>query len=327
MTIIMMQTSFITLISKNEINSTNMERVDVSILTPTYNRGYLLLRLYKSILKQSYRNFEWLIVDDGSTDDTRKVVEQKILNDVERNGVTIRYIYKDNGGKHTAVNRGVHFANGELVFIADSDDVLPDNAIETVVNEWMGIKDKSVFAGICGLDASFDGKVIGSGLPAETIDSTSIDVRFNKKVTGDMKEVFLKSVLQEFPFPEIEGERFCPEVLVWNRIATKYKLRYINKVIYLVEYQPSGITSAITQVRMKSPIAATITYAEMLHYDISWAAKIKSAINYYRFKACIIKSSKKMVSIPHVSIIWSVCKPLGWLMYRKDLKLLGCKCD
>ena len=135
MTIIMMQTSFITLISKNEINSTNMERVDVSILTPTYNRGYLLLRLYKSILKQSYRNFEWLIVDDGSTDDTRKVVEQKILNDVERNGVTIRYIYKDNGGKHTAVNRGVHFANGELVFIADSDDVRPDNAIETVVNE------------------------------------------------------------------------------------------------------------------------------------------------------------------------------------------------
>ena len=304
-----------------------MESFCISVITPTHNRGKLLWRLYESISKQTYRDFEWLIVDDGSTDDTRRVIEEQILKDANNKHLKVRYVYKNNGGKHTAVNKGVRLANGELIFIADSDDMLPDNAIETVVNEWMGIKDKSDFAGICGLDASFDGKVIGSGLPAETIDSTSIDVRFNKKVTGDMKEVFLKSVLQEFPFPEIEGERFCPEVLVWNRIATKYKLRYINKVIYLAEYQSGGITSAITQVRMKSPIAATITYAEMLHNDIAWAAKIRSAINYYRFKACINKSSKKMVSIPHMSIIWSVCKPFGWLMHKKDLKSLGSKCD
>lgn len=323
MTIITMQTSFITLISKNETNSKNMESVYVSILTPTYNRGELLLRLYESILKQSYRHFEWLIVDDGSTDDTRKLVEQQILNHVDRNHLNVRYVYKNNGGKHTAVNKGVDLANGELIFIADSDDMLPDDAIETVVNEWVRIKDKSRFAGVCGLDASFDGKVIGSGLPAERIDSTSIDVRFNKRVTGDMKEVFLKTVLQEFPFPEIANERFCPEVLVWNRIATKYQLRYINKVIYLAEYQTGGITSSITEVRMKSPVATTITYAEMLWYDISWAAKVRSAINYYRFRACINKSSKKMMSIPHVSIVWSIFKPLGWLMHRKDLKLLN----
>ena len=299
-----------------------MASVDVSILTPTYNRGDLLLRLYKSILQQSYRNFEWVIIDDGSTDDTRNIVEGKILNDVGRKGLNVRYIYKDNGGKHTAVNMGVRLANGELIFIADSDDMLPDNAIETIINEWMGIKDKSKFAGICGLDASFDGKIIGSGLPAETIDSTSIDVRFNKGVTGDMKEVFLKSVLLEFPFPEVPEERFCPEVLVWNRIATRYKLRYINKIIYLAEYQPGGITSYITQVRMRSPIATTTTYAEMLKYDVPLLEKVKSAVNYFRFKACLNKDSKKMVLVPHVHIAWSVYKPLGWLMHRKDLKLL-----
>lgn len=304
-----------------------MSRVSVSILTPIYNRGRLLRRLYESISKQTYRDFEWLIVDDGSTDDTCKVVEEQILNDANNNHLTVRYVYKNNGGKHTAVNKGVDLANGELIFIADSDDMLPENAIETVVNEWIQIKGKSEFAGICGLDASFDGKVIGSGLPAETIDSTSIDVRFNKRVTGDMKEVFLRSVLQEFPFPEIRGERFCPEVLIWNRIAMKYKLRYINKVIYLVEYQPDGITSLISQVRMNSPVATTITYAEMLKFDVPFAAKVKSAINYYRFKACISKPGKVKHPIPHIGTAWCVCKPLGWLMHRKDLKLLADKSD
>ena len=324
---ITIRTNFITSISKNEINSINMSRVSVSILTPIYNRGRLLRRLYESISKQTYRDFEWLIVDDGSTDDTCKVVEEQILNDANNNHLTVRYVYKNNGGKHTAVNKGVDLANGELIFIADSDDMLPENAIETVVNEWIQIKGKSEFAGICGLDASFDGKVIGSGLPAETIDSTSIDVRFNKRVTGDMKEVFLRSVLQEFPFPEIRGERFCPEVLIWNRIAMKYKLRYINKVIYLVEYQSDGITSLISQVRMNSPVATTITYAEMLKFDVPFAAKVKSAINYYRFKACISKPGKVKHPIPHIGTAWCVCKPLGWLMHRKDLKLLADKSD
>ena len=102
----------------------------LTLLTPTYNRGNLLVRLYESILKQTYRDFEWLIVDDGSTDDTRKVLEGQILNDANNNHLTVRYVYKNNGGKHTAVNKGVDLANGELIFVADSDDMLPENAIE-----------------------------------------------------------------------------------------------------------------------------------------------------------------------------------------------------
>ena len=121
------------------------------------------------------------------------------------------------------------------------------------------------------------------------IDATTRDVRFKLKVDGDMKEVFRTSVLREFPFPEINGERFCPEVLVWNRIASKYKLRHINKIIYLVEYQQDGITSAITRSRVNSPIASTMTYAEMLDYDISLKWKIRSVINYWRFRYCIKK--------------------------------------
>ena len=132
-----------------------------------------------------------------------------------------------------------------------------------------------------------------------------------------MKEVFRTSVLREFPFPEIKGERFCPEVLVWNRIASKYKLRHINKIIYLVEYQQDGITSAITRSRMNSPIASTMTYAEMLDYNISLKWKIRSAINYWRFKYCITNKSLKA---PKVKWYWKVFQIVGLIMHLKDNK-------
>ena len=130
-----------------------------------------------------------------------------------------------------------------------------------------------------------------------------------------MKEVFRTSVLREFPFPEIKGERFCPEVLVWNRIASKYKLRHINKIIYLVEYQQDGITSAITRSRMNSPIASTMTYAEMLDYNISLKWKIRSAINYWRFKYCIKNKSLKAST---VKWYWRLFQLVGLLMHLKD---------
>ena len=132
-----------------------------------------------------------------------------------------------------------------------------------------------------------------------------------------MKEVFRTSVLREFPFPEITGERFCPEVLVWNRIASKYKLRHINQIIYLVEYQQDGITAAITRSRMNSPIASTMTYAEMLDYDISLKWKIRSAINYWRFRYCI---KNKALKAPDVKWYWKAFQLIGLIMHLKDNK-------
>ena len=174
------------------------------------------------------------------------------------------------------------------------------------------------------------GSIIGTGFSKEVhllniklsnhinigyIDVTTRDVRFKLKVDGDMKEVFRTSVLREYPFPEIKGERFCPEVLVWNRIASKYKLRYINKIIYLVEYQKDGITSAITRSRMNSPITSTMTYAEMLDYDISLKWKIRSAINYWRFRYCI---KNKALKAPDVKWYWRLFQIIGLLMHLKD---------
>lgn len=302
----------------------------ITVFTPTYNRGNLLNRLYQSLCKQNYKEFEWIIVDDGSLDDTSSIVN--IIQDKHPCGdFSILYYKKENGGKHTAVNTGVQKAHGDLFFIADSDDILPPNSLQTVAGVWEQTKYDNSIGGICGFDGGInDGSIIGTGFPKEVhllnielsnhinigyIDATTRDVRFKLKVDGDMKEVFRTSVLREFPFPEIKGERFCPEVLVWNRIASKYKLRHINKIIYLVEYQQDGITSAITRSRMNSPIASTMTYAEMLDYNISLKWKIRSAINYWRFKYCIKNKSLKAST---VKWYWRLFQLVGLLMHLKD---------
>lgn len=304
----------------------------ITVFTPAYNRAHLLPRLFESLCKQTYKDFEWVIVDDGSVDDTRSVVEQFSQHST-LNTNTIRYIFQENGGKHRAINRGVKEARGELFFIADSDDTLPPDALEKVSGIYEGIKDYPIFAGVCGLDGTFDGKVIGSGLPEEVIDDNSIAVRFKLGVTGDMKEVFRTSVLKEFPFPEIEGERFCPEVLLWNRIATKYKLRYFNQIVYLAEYQDDGISAGIVKARMTSPIASMMTYQEMTQYiDVPLKEKVKAAINYWRFRLCAhnLNGSRLMVNgswlrgnandnFPKLKWYWNWVMPLGFIFHLKDV--------
>ena len=284
----------------------------LTIFTPTYNRAALLPRLYNSICRQTCADFEWLIVDDGSTDNTREIIN---AIKSENNKFDIRYIYKENGGKHRAVNLGVKEARGELFLIVDSDDILPEKSIETILKYYREIEHDHSFGGLCGLDSDFNGKIIGDSLPQDYIDSNSIAIRSKWKLRGDMKEIFRTDVLKEFPFPEIEGEKFCPEVLVWNRIATKYKLRFYNIPLYQAEYQDDGLTATIVKIRMKSPVASMMTYSEMLSYNIPLLSKVKAAINYWRFRMC---RKNNNIGIPCIPAIWWWTWPLGWLMHTID---------
>jgi len=296
----------------------------ITVFTPAYNRANLLPRLYDSLCKQTFMDFEWIIVDDGSVDDTRKVIQSLALDDSNPEKIfPVRYFYQVNGGKHRAVNHGVREAKGELFFIADSDDMLPPDALENVARAYEEIKNDNSFAGVCGLDGTFEGKVIGSGLRQEILDTPSVDIRFKYGVTGDMKEVFRTSVLKEFPFPEIEGERFCPEMLLWNRIATKYKLRYFNQIIYLAEYQEDGISAGIVKARMKSPVASMMTYAELMDFPVVPAKeKLKAAINYWRFRFCADTSSRE-VPIPQLNWWWNGVMPMGYVMHLRDKRAHG----
>lgn len=288
----------------------------ITILTPTYNRSNLLPELYESLLRQTSKDFEWLIVDDGSSDNTKEVLKRMSQGSI----FPVRYFYKRNGGKHTAVNMGVKNAGGQLVLILDSDDELPPTAIADIAEAYKPIKGRQEFAGVCGYMAHRDGQVIGH--PLVEVEASEIVLRYKYNVCGDMCEVFRTDVLREFPFPEIKDERFCPECLVWNRIARKYRLHVFPKVVYLRDYLDGGLTSNIVRIRMNSPIATMMTYAEMLDYDIPWVEKVKAAINFWRFQACLTAEHAREVNaaIPNVSFVWYWAKPLGLLMHRRDVK-------
>lgn len=291
----------------------------ISILTPTYNRGKLLLPLYDSLKNLTFKDFEWLIVDDGSEDDTEQYALSWIAHNIENAEFPIRYIKKSNGGKHTAINRGVREASGELILILDSDDTLPEDSLATIAQYYEQCKGYKDCAGVCGLMAHHDGQLIGTGFPKDPMYESALQFRYAEKgnVTGDLLEVYKTSVMREFPFPEIENEKFCPESLVWNRIANKYKLFCFNKVIYYRDYLDGGLTSKIVRIRMNSPIASTMTYAEMLDYNISLKWKIRSAINYWRFKYCITNKSLKA---PNVKWYWKAFQLIGLIMHLKDNK-------
>ena len=291
----------------------------ISILTPTYNRGKLLLPLYDSLKNLTFEDFEWLIVDDGSEDDTEQYALSWIEHNIENAEFPIRYIKKSNGGKHTAINRGVREANGELILILDSDDTLPEDSLATIAQYYEQCKGYKDCAGVCGLMAHHDGQLIGSGFPKEPMYESALQFRYAEKgnVTGDLLEVYKTSVMREFPFPEIENEKFCPESLVWNRIANKYKLFCFNKIVYYRDYLEGGLTSKIVRIRMNSPIASTMTYAEMLDYNISLKWKVRSAINYWRFKYCIKNKALKALK---VKWYWKVFQIIGLIMHLKDNK-------
>lgn len=282
----------------------------ITVFTPTYNRASFLPDIFECLCKQTFHGFEWIVVDDGSTDQTKEVMEQIVA---EHHTFSIKYIYKANGGKHTAINIGAREADGELFFILDSDDRLPFDSLETVAKYYYQIQNNPNFGGVSGIDGFTNGDVLGSGLPSSIIDATTIDIRYKYKVKGDMAEVFRTEVMREYPFPEISGEEFCPEALVWNRIAKKYKLRFFNKIIYLAEYQNDGLTANIVKMRMKSPVGSMMTYSEMLSLDIPLLQKIKASINFWRFSFCSDQVDSRTIPIK-----WLWTYPLGLVMHLKD---------
>jgi glycosyltransferase involved in cell wall biosynthesis len=253
----------------------------LTVFTPTYNRAYALRKLYDSLCDQTFSDFEWMVVDDGSTDDT----ENLVLSFIDEGKILVRYIKQENGGKHRAINCGVKNASGMLFFIVDSDDYLTKDALQQVAQQFESVSDDDGFAGVSGMRITPEGQRIGGEVSFDTQDCTSLDLRMRYRISGDMAEVWRTDILRNYPFPEIDGEKFCPEALVWNRIAQHYKLRYFNRGIYVCQYLPDGLTAKITRLRQESSGASMMYYSELFHYHIPWMQKIKAVLNFWRFAA------------------------------------------
>lgn len=294
----------------------------ITIFTPLYNRAHLLSRIYDSLCLQSFKDFEWVIVDDGSIDKSR---EEIIKLKESKPCFPIRYFYQENGGKHRAINHGIKEAHGELFLILDSDDSLPEHSLETIAYYYNQIKNDKTFGGVAGYMAHHDGTVIGQCKTEGVIDATSSEYRFKYHATGDMCEVIRTKVLREFPFPEIVEEKFVPETLVLYQIAHKYKLRWFKEVVYYRDYLEGGLTDKIVTIRMNSPYSTMLAYKTKLLSKIPLSQKIKSAINYYRFSYCVtqshlLKVKQSGIITPRISFVWFFCAPIGYILHIKDKK-------
>lgn len=284
----------------------------ITILTPTYNRAHLLPRVFHSLQQQVSKDFEWVVVDDGSSDNT-----EILLADFKNKAdFPIQYFKQKNGGKHRALNKGISIAKGDFILILDSDDELTTNAVEIITSKTNSLNIKSL-GGIAGRKCYSNGQLIGGGNKFNEIIANSLSIRYKYHVKGDLGEIFKTNVLKEFPFPEIEGEKFCPEALVWNRIAQKYELLFFNEAYYIAEYQPDGLTEKIVRIRMTSPIASMIHYAELASYQIPFKEKIKASINFWRFSFnSKMDFGSKLKQVNPLMSFFTL--PIGLLMYIND---------
>lgn len=288
----------------------------ITVFTPAYNRGYIIENLYRSLQRQIYRNFEWLVVDDGSTDDTEVRLSAFMA---EENDFSIRYIKTENGGKHRAINRGVKEAKGELFFIVDSDDYIVEDALEWIDKMEASIpEDDCSFGGVCGLRGYSAEQLIGTTFSGNTLDITSLE-RDRHQITGDKAEVFYTDLLRRYPFPEFAGERFCTECVIWDRIAADgYKLRFYNRIAIICNYLEDGLTRSGSTVFLKNPKGYGLyLYQEAKFGKVSREEKWDSYYHYfytYRHELSLSDIGKNLHI--HPAALW-----LGLLPRRMKEKL------
>lgn len=235
-----------------------MENPLITVFTPAYNRANTLPRVFEGLKKQTYKNFEWIIIDDGSSDNTKCVAENMLSEKVFFN---ITYKYQQNSGKHIAINRAVEIAKGEFFIILDSDDTCTDNALECFVEEWYKIPeaDRKDFYGISCRCCDLDGNIIGTPMSEEYIDSNDLDFKLKLKIKGELWGMTKTEILKNTPFPEVEGLHFYPENIYWNNIGRKYKSRYINKAL---RYYINDTDNALTASKKTSALKETFFQRE-----------------------------------------------------------------
>lgn len=222
----------------------------ISVITPTYNRGYIIDNLFNSLKSQTSYDFEWIVIDDGSTDDTYDKLKSMSGENVE---FPITIIRQQNKGKHCAVNVGVAKAKGEFVFIVDSDDMLTPDAIETVSVWIKDVEGMEHIAAVSGLKGHINSPDAIGGFPKladgrHYIDAKNTD-RTSSFLQGDMAEVYKTEILRRYPFKEFEGEKFLLECTVWDKIANDgYYIRWHDKIIYRCEYLEDGLTHKVERL-------------------------------------------------------------------------------
>ena len=246
----------------------------ITVFTPTYNRAYCLHVLYESLCRQTSNDFEWLIIDDGSKDNTKHLVEGWIAD----GKISIRYIYQENQGMHGAHNTAYENITTPYNTCIDSDDSMPDDAITAILKHVKDLDGR--FAGIVGLDIDKDGAIMGTAFPDRLQESTMRDIYGKYGVKGDKKLVYKTEIVKKYPkYPLFKGENFVPLGHLYGLIDGDYLLKPVNIPLAIVEYLPDGSSMNMLKQYRKNPRGFAFTRVHKIKYGNSGSEKFKNAIH------------------------------------------------
>jgi glycosyltransferase involved in cell wall biosynthesis len=301
--------------------SEHERQVTVSVVTSTYQRANTLPRLYESLCAQTYRDFEWVLVDDGSDDGTEELVRGWI----GESPFPIVYHWQENRGMGIGRNRAIERASGEYCAMIDSDDWYLPHALERMVATWEAIppQRREEFSDVEGLRVDGDGELVLDRFPEDVFDGNYFELRACHGIRGDTIGMFRREVLARFPFPEDLGWHVTP-ALIWNRIAAQHETRFVNEIWAGTEYQPTGLTNTIPELRLRfreAQLAYWSEYAAMPR-RMSARNRLRANANYVRYSLlCEVGSRQLLRAAP--DRLWStVSAPIGVGLYVRDRRWL-----
>lgn len=281
----------------------------LTVLTPTYNRGELLKRCFDSLCRQTDKDFEWVIVDDGSTDNTQEVVRSFSAD------FPIVGVVKENGGKHTALNCAHGSVRGKYVVILDSDDYLTDTAVEQIKAAWERYENDPEI----GIVTLLKGRSEDEPSCKAPDEHTPVDIMRYKRISihsSDCCEVIRRELFEKYPFPVFPGEKFVSEGALWNRVSFTHKCVYVNQVVYIADYLEGGLTKSGRSMRIRNPYGGMYTANLNMHKKNFLDRRIKNGLLYtcYGFFAGL--SAKEILVRDKGNIfIRLICMIPGYVLY------------
>ena len=288
----------------------------ITVFTPTYNREYKLSQLYNSLICQTNKDFEWIIVDDGSADNTESLVASWI----NENKIKIRYYKQENQGKPIAHNKGVLESKGELFICVDSDDYLKEMAIEIIEKSWNNHRGNTNCVGMVAAKILKNNETVGTDMPKNVNYSTLQDLYYKYKHKGDTTLIYRCEIIKKYQFPKINGEKFIPETYLYNQIDQDGKLAIIYDKFYVCEYLEDGYTSNSAKLIKNNPIGYILSAEIAKKYANTFKAKIKATArivlgNWLANKKGYFKSSDEKIMI-------ILATPLAFIIYLKKYRKL-----
>lgn len=294
-----------------------------TVFTPTYNRAHTLERVYRSLAAQGFRDFEWLIVDDGSGDGTRELVAAW----APEAAFPIRYYFQENQGKHVAFARGVELAQGELFLTLDSDDACLPQALERLHAHWLAIApaERPGFAGVTARCQDQEGRPLGPPLPKPILDLSALELRHRLRLAGELWGFTRTELLRQFPYPRVEGARFLPEDLVWSPIAARFRTRFVDEALRVYHTQ-GGDRLTVSGVPRGHLPGLMLWHRMVLNLEIVWLPHhpsyfLRSAINYARFASQLglgAGAQWQGLDNPVARLLWLLGWGPGRLLARRD---------